>query len=33
MMRVAENQVDYQAVTSLYQRGIGVLKTAIGRRA
>jgi flagellar basal-body rod protein FlgB len=33
MMRVAENQMDYQAVTSLYQRGIGVLKTAIGRRA
>ena len=33
MIKSAENQIDYQTVTSLYQRSIGVLKTAIGRRA
>lgn len=32
MMKAAENQIEYQAVASLYQRGLGVLKTAIGKR-
>jgi flagellar basal-body rod protein FlgB len=32
MMKAAENQIDYQAVSTLYQRSLGVLKTAIGRR-
>ena len=32
MMKVANNQMDYQAATSLYTRGLGLLKTAIGRR-
>jgi flagellar basal-body rod protein FlgB len=33
MMKVAETQLDYQMATGLYSRGIGLLKTAIGRRA
>jgi flagellar basal-body rod protein FlgB len=32
MMKVANNQMDYQAATSLYTRGLGMLKTAIGRK-
>jgi flagellar basal-body rod protein FlgB len=32
MMKVANNQMDYQAATTLYTRGLGMLKTAIGRR-
>ena len=32
MMKVASNQMDFQAATSLYTRGLGMLKTAIGRR-
>lgn len=32
MMKVAENQMDYQIATSLYQRSIGLLRTAVGRR-
>jgi flagellar basal-body rod protein FlgB len=32
MMKVANNQMDYQAATSLYTRSLGLLKTAIGRR-
>lgn len=31
MMKVAENQMDYQVAASLYQRGLGLLRTAIGR--
>jgi flagellar basal-body rod protein FlgB len=31
MMKVAENQMDYQAVTALYTRGLGLIKTALGR--
>jgi len=33
VMRVTQNVVDYQMVSQLYSRGLGVLKTAIGRRA
>jgi flagellar basal-body rod protein FlgB len=32
MMKVAQNQMDHQAVTALYSRGIGLLKTALGRK-
>ena len=32
MMKVAANQMDYQAATSLYSRSLGLIKTAIGKR-
>ena len=32
MMKVASNQMDYQAAISLYSRSMGLLKTAIGKR-
>jgi flagellar basal-body rod protein FlgB len=32
MLKVANNAMDYAAATSLYTRGLGMLKTAIGRR-
>jgi flagellar basal-body rod protein FlgB len=31
MMKVASNQMDYQAATALYTRGLGLIKTALGR--
>jgi flagellar basal-body rod protein FlgB len=31
MMKVAANQMDYQAATALYSRSLNLLKTAIGR--
>jgi flagellar basal-body rod protein FlgB len=31
MMKVAANQMDYQAATALYTRGLGMIKTAIGK--
>ena len=31
MMKVAANQMDYQMVTTLYSRGLGLIKTALGR--
>lgn len=31
MMKVAGNQMDYQAATSLYSRSLKMIKTAIGR--
>jgi flagellar basal-body rod protein FlgB len=31
MMKVAANQMDYQAVTALYTRGLGLIKTALGK--
>jgi flagellar basal-body rod protein FlgB len=31
MMKLSQNQMDYQVATSLYQRSIAMLKTAIGR--
>lgn len=31
MMKVAANQMDYQAVTALYSRSLSLLKTALGR--
>ncbi len=32
MMKITANQMDYQAATSIYQRGMGLIKTALGRR-
>ena len=32
MLKIASNQMDYQAATSLYTRSLGLLKTAIGKR-
>ncbi len=31
MMKVAANQMDYQAATALYQRSLGLIKTALGK--
>lgn len=31
MMKVANNQMDYQMVTTLYSRGLGLIKTALGK--
>jgi flagellar basal-body rod protein FlgB len=31
MMKVAQNQMDYQAATSLYSKSLGLIKTALGR--
>lgn len=33
MIKVAANQMDYQAVTTLYTRSLGLIKAAIGRSA
>ena len=33
VMRVSQNVIDYQMASQLYSRGLGMLKTAIGRRA
>ena len=30
MIKVAANQMDYQMVTTLYSRGLGLIKTALG---
>jgi flagellar basal-body rod protein FlgB len=32
MMKVAANQMDYQAVSTLYARSLGLFKTALGKR-
>ncbi len=32
MMKVAANQMDYQAATALYTRSLNLIKTAIGKR-
>ena len=33
MLKVASNQMDFQAATALYTRGLGLLKTALGKRS
>lgn len=33
MMKVTTNQMDYQAVTALYQRSVKMIKTALGRQS
>ena len=32
MMKVTQNQMDYQMATSLYTRSLGLLKTALGKK-
>ena len=32
MMKVAENQMDYQAASTLYAKSLGLVKTALGKR-
>jgi flagellar basal-body rod protein FlgB len=32
MMKVAANQTDYQAATTLYSKSLGLMKTALGKR-
>ena len=32
MMKVAANQMDFQAATSLYSRSMGLIRTALGKR-
>jgi flagellar basal-body rod protein FlgB len=32
MMKVAQNQMDYQTATALYSRSLGLLKIALGRK-
>lgn len=32
MLKVAQNQQDFQAVSGLYQRSLGLIRTAVGRR-
>jgi flagellar basal-body rod protein FlgB len=33
MIKVASNQMDFQAATALYARGLGLIKTALGKRS
>jgi flagellar basal-body rod protein FlgB len=33
MLKVASNQMDYQAATTLHTRGLGLIRSALGRRA
>ncbi len=32
MLKVAQNQMDHQTATALYARGLGLIKTALGRK-
>ena len=32
MMKVANNQMDFQTVTGLYTKGLGLIKLAVGRK-
>jgi flagellar basal-body rod protein FlgB len=32
MLKVSSNAMDYQAATALYTRGLGLIKTALGKR-
>jgi flagellar basal-body rod protein FlgB len=32
MMKLAANQMDYQAATTLYSKSLNLLKTALGKR-
>ena len=32
MLKVAQNQMDYQAAATLYSKSLGLVKTAIGKR-
>lgn len=33
MMKVTENQMDFQAVSTLYSRGLGLIRTALSKNA
>jgi flagellar basal-body rod protein FlgB len=33
MMKIASNQMDYQAAVSLYERGMSLIRSAVGKRA
>jgi len=33
MMKVTQNQMDFQAATTLYSRGLGLIRTALSRSA
>lgn len=33
MMKVTQNQLDYQAVTTLYSKGLGLIRTALSSRS
>ncbi|MFN0264123.1 flagellar basal body rod protein FlgB [Tepidamorphus sp. 3E244] len=33
MMKIAQNQIDHQIVSSIYTRGISIMKRAVGRSA
>lgn len=33
MLKVSQNQIDFQTAANLYQRGLATLKTALGRRS
>jgi len=33
MLKVAANQMDYQAAATLYSRGLGLIRTALGKRS
>ncbi|HEX4554614.1 MAG TPA: flagellar basal body rod protein FlgB, partial [Xanthobacteraceae bacterium] len=32
MLKIAQNNMDYQAATQLYSRGLNLIKTAIGSK-
>jgi flagellar basal-body rod protein FlgB len=32
MLKVAENQMDYQAAATLYAKSLGLVKSALGKR-
>jgi flagellar basal-body rod protein FlgB len=32
VMRMTANQLDYQTVSTIYQKSLGMIRTAIGRR-
>jgi flagellar basal-body rod protein FlgB len=32
MLKLAANQMDFQAATAIYSRGLGLLKTALGKK-
>lgn len=33
MLKVSQNQIDFQTAANIYQRGLGTLKIALGRKA
>jgi len=33
MMKITQNQMDYQAATTLYTKGLGLIRTALSKSA